>query len=143
MSNEIYSEYVVKYWVEEKTQKQRIRLNQKYTFGAGNRSITGICSDQKKEAGAFFEVRTSEINSFKRAPKTQMINGHKVVAPRYDEPENSGDIAYWLNPTFREGIQSYNWESLNKSEREALMVNGYHTSKENIIAYANAHRENK
>ena len=48
MSNEIYSEYVVKYWVEEKTQKQRIRLNQKYTFGAGDRSITGICSDQKK-----------------------------------------------------------------------------------------------
>ena len=82
------------------------------------------------------------FDGFTRALKTQMINGHEVIAPRYDMPQRD-DMCFWLKYTNKEGFAQYDAQSLMPVEREALSINGWFDKKENVIAYANALRENK
>ena len=79
---------------------------------------------------------------FTRAPKTQMINGHEVIAPMHDMPK-SEDYCYWLDFSADSGVCSYDAGSLSESEKQSLSINGWFDNKENAIAYAKAHRESK
>ena len=88
-------------------------------------------------------VWTNVIYGIRRKPKTQIINGHEVVAPRYDKPTNSCDVVYWVFPLEQCGFRSCDFASLCISERDALMINGYYTSKEDASAFIKALRDNK
>jgi len=148
MSNEtgkeIYKDYVNKYWFDCNHDQDREELNNQYLFQWTNTEFkTGgsYLEVEEKDKSDFIELKGIQFQFIKRAPKTQMINGNKVVAPRYDMP-TLGDMCFWLKYTNKEGFAQYDAESLMPVEREALAINGWFDSKPDIIAYANAHREN-
>jgi len=79
-------------------------------------------------------VWTNVIYGIRRKPKTQIINGHEVVAPRYDKP-NSGQPIYLYYPLYKEGV-------LHTDHTDNTDF-GWFENKSDAIAYANAHKENK
>ena len=79
------------------------------------------------------------LELFTRAPKTQLINGHEVVAPRYDEPDKGVDIFY-LDFGQDDGIYK---DAYNQMLNTKIQAFGWFDNKPDAIAYANAHRENK
>lgn len=150
MSNEtekeIYKEYcdVIINALDSNIEKERENIkniNKQYLYGT--RSIYDHLNLSESDPCGFFEIMDlTEIELFARAPKTQMINGHKVVAPRYDIP-TFGDMCFWLRCANKEGFAQHNAESLMLVEREALAINGWFDNKSDIIEYAKAHRESK
>lgn len=85
-----------------------------------------------------------DFNLFTRKPKTQMINGHEVVAPRYDLPERDAQC-FWINSiaSATSGYAKCSALSLAEHEKLSLSENGWFDNEKDVIAYANAHRENK
>lgn len=144
MSNEIYKEYVNKYFFGDcKNDSQLQELNGQYLilWDENEGSISGVDYLRRKGYGGYGFIKLTEVE-FKyisRAPKTQMINGHKVVAPRYDMPE-SPCYMFYLDASESDGLKRC-WSDSNESQY--LFDNGWYSTKPDAIAYANAHRESK
>ena len=81
--------------------------------------------------------------SFTRKPKTQMINGYEVVAPRYDEPTNKDEPMFILYALDLCGFTAVFWHGLDAIKREAILKNGWFDNSDDAENYANAHREGK
>ena len=78
---------------------------------------------------------------FKRAPKTQIINGHEVVAPRYDSITNcTNDEICVFSSSEEDGVCQLNINIDNTSYCSSF---GWFDSYGVCLAYANAHREDK
>lgn len=139
MSKEIYKEYVNKYFFECKSEKDRIELNQQYLYEYSDFSSSFAIRNDSQYPSAFVDLHCSNYESVKRKPKTQMINGHEVVAPIYDSAKN-GEIIYVFYPFKENGIKSvvYSPNMIFTCKKF-----GFFYDKERAIAYANAHRENK
>ena len=68
-----------------------------------------------------------------------MINGHEVFSPIYDSAKN-GEIIYVFFPFTENGIKSVTY---SPNMIFTCRKFGFFYDKEDAIAYANAHRENK
>lgn len=130
MSKEIYKEYVNK-WIDEEDRLKKCEINDLYLF-CGHPIRVNAKEDLLVIAYDFERVT--------RKPKTQMINGHEVVAPRYYEPK-VGDTVYTHNPWHRDGVNET--EVANYHKISNIAKGGWFDNKEDALAYANAHRENK
>ena len=135
---EIYKEYLCK-WVDAENLNEMVKINESYVFD-GRNMVEHLAAD--KFCNYSMAVINDVDDSFKRAPKTQMINGRKVVAPRYDMPK-TGEQCYWLNLGYTQGFQTYDAESMSYKEKRVLKLNGWFDNENNIVAHVNAHRESK
>ena len=149
MSNEtgkeIYKEYVNKYWFDCKHDQDREELNNQYLFQWTNTEFkTGgsYLEVEEKDKSDFIELKGIQFQFIKRAPKTQMINGHEVVAPRYDMPSGGGECHY-MNFMQIDGVQSVAVERMGPTSKGLASKFGWFDSHRGAIAYANAHRESK
>lgn len=92
---------------------------------------------------SFMLIPSMYYDSFTRKPKTQMINGHEVWAPRYDVPTNTSEPMFILAPLEIHGFDDVFWCDLDSIKREGVLRNGWFDNSDNVENYANAHRENK
>ena len=148
MSNEtgkeIYKDYVNKYWFDCKHDQDREELNNQYLFQWTNTEFkTGgsYLEVEEKDKSDFIELKGIQFQFIKRAPKTQMINGHKVVAPRYDDDFTLEVFA--LDFIEESGVFQRTRGSLTLANKSGLKLNGWFGNEKHAIAYANAHRESK
>ena len=111
---------------------------------SGSEIISGdeLLNRRNLKSCDFIELYGENVSFIRRKPKTQMINGHEVVAPRYDIPPKD-EHCFWVCSSYLSGFGSYDSGSLSKSEKEALAINGWFDNEKDATAYANAHRENK
>ena len=85
----------------------------------------------------------SSESIIKRKPKTQMINGHEVVAPRYDDDPMFEGKYFWYDPTQNRSFSCKEAELITDCERGNLARNGWFEYVDDVEAYAKAHRESK
>ena len=142
MSNEsgkdFYAEYCINH-IKCESREARLLINEQYIFSS-QQTIKEALKGLGFQDWELISLSTNiEIETFKRAPKTQMINGHKVVAPRYDEPDKGVDIFY-LDFGQDDGIYK---DAYNQMLNTKIQAFGWFDNKPDAIAYANAHRENK
>ena len=140
MSKEIYKEYVNKYFFECESEKDRIEVNRQYLYCYGDFSGS-FAIYHSEHPYVFVDLHNSDYECVKRKPKTQIINGHEVVAPRYDMPEHREDIIV-MNFFSENGI-----EVIDFSEKTMRAVTSWGwfsaDNTKDAIAYANAHKDNK
>lgn len=84
-----------------------------------------------------YSIASLNCAGFKRVPKKHNINGHEVIAPRYDMPK-VGDQCYWINLCYTQRFATYDAESLNEKERIVLTNNGWFDNEKDIVAYTKA-----
>ena len=142
---EIYKEYVNKYFFECKNCSERGELHERYLFveSDGLKMTFNELNRESAEVGRsdFVILLNSDFNNITRAPKTQWINGHEVVAPRYDDDFTE---AFWvLNGYNEKGVGCLISSSYNREKLKGIAINGWFDNEDDAIAYANAHRESK
>ena len=147
MSKEIYKEYLEKFWIECKNSEERRQLNNMYHYKwSGSEIISGdeLLNRRNLKSCDFIELYGENVSFIRRKPKTQMINGHEVVAPRYDLPERDAQC-FWINSiaSTTSGYAKCSALSLAEHEKLSLSENGWFDNEKDVIAYVNAHRENK
>ena len=91
-------------------------------------------------------IINADFGMFTRKPKTQMINGHEVVAPRYDIPSSNSTLLIF-HPVAEDGLKVITGESYQKCDWHKFGFGYfiYDSDEDYEIAkeYANAHKENK
>lgn len=144
MSEEIYREYVNKYFFECKTAEERGMLNKKYLWGEKTyKTIFDKNLEFTAKGGhAFFILNNSEFEFISRKPETHIIRGIEVVSPRFDSPSNC-QFCYWINCISEAGIAEYDTESLSKPEKIIIANNGWFDNIDHAEAYVKALREGK
>lgn len=137
MSKEIYKKYLCE-WVDAENLDEMAEVNRAYLYDGV--SLFNKLTGEDKQSH-YMAVINDVYELFTRKPKTQMINGHEVVAPRYDEPEHRMDIIV-MNCFSENGIEIINFSA--KTMKAVTIWGWFSTDNEDdAIAYANAHRENK
>ena len=145
MSNEtgeeIYLEYIGKFLkIRNLPREDRVQLNKEYRFEG--ESCYEFKAMRTEDCADFINLAScTYLDSFKRAPKTQMINGHEVVAPRYDSIMNcTNNEIFVFSSSEKNGVCRLNINLDNTSYRSNF---GWFNAYDVCLAYANAHRESK
>jgi len=147
MSNEtgkeIYKEYVNKYFFGDcKNDSQLQELNGQYLilWDENEGSTRGVDYLRRKGYGGydFIKLKEVEFKYISRAPKTQLINGHEVVAPRYDDDYLTKNNIWVFSPLSIGGVANFIVKINNLGGVEKF---GWFDNEKYAIAYANAHRE--
>lgn len=135
MSKEIYKEYFND-WINAADEEEQIAVNKNYIWGGrtiADNNEMGSCDES-----CFFGLVTENLLQLKRKPKTQMINGHEVVAPKYGTPTEALEFVFVFDPA-NGCTKSYR----SRIEWRTNFRFGYFENEKDAIAYANALRENK
>ncbi len=136
MSKEIYKEYFND-WIKAVGEEKQIAVNKNYIWGG--RTIAEHNEMSSSDEDCFLGLVTNNLLQLKRKPKTQMINGHEVVAPRYDLPAQKTEMFY-LDFAEKDGVIN---ETYNELLHPYIHLFGWFDNIDDAIAYTNAHRENK
>lgn len=133
MSKEIYREYVNK-WIDADDILEQREVNDLYLFCG-----EPIRVNTKED----LLVISSGFDRVTRKPRTQMINEHEVVAPRYDEPTNKEEPMFILYALELCGFTDVFWYGLDTTKREAILKNGWFDNSDDAENYEKARRENE
>ena len=121
---DIYKEYLCK-WVDAGDHDARSELNEKYLFKG---------EKIEKDFGLF--ALGGLYQEFTRAPKMHNINGHEVVAPRFESAKN-GELIYVYFPFSDDGIKAVRYKP---NMIFTCSKSGFFYDKSEALAYVKALR---
>lgn len=134
MSKELYKEYVSD-WVNADSWDKREKINDLYLIDFRTLSYELEC--RGNDRCDMYSIASLNCAGFTRVPKKHNINGHEVIAPRFDMPK-SGRQCYWVDFMIPRTFQTCAASSLTNNERIILVNNGWFDNKKDIVAYTKA-----
>lgn len=129
----MYLQYFTE-WNEAETPEDKAIVNQGWFIGKGGYCFSKVLVDCNLGAGDLFPIESDE--EIARKQKTQIINGHEVIAPRYDEPS---DRFFMFSAISENGIAYIKHNSIDDRLRMVIKKYGWFDNESDAIAYAKAH----
>ncbi len=129
----IYKEYLDR-WINAADEEKQAEINKSYIWSRA--TIFDYNKMHDRDGDCLFGLTFSNLAVFTRASKTQMINGHEVVAPRHDIP--SKGKAFYLDFASSERFAWYASKTLSERVAYLLATNGWFDKEADVVTFANA-----
>jgi hypothetical protein len=133
MSKELYKEYVNK-WIDADSWAKKEEVNDQFLTGI--KTLSDEMEYGECDRCDLYSITNLKFAGFTRAPKKHNINGHEVIAPRYDSdftPE------FWVIDASMDGCVNYlRSTELQQETIFNLVNNGWFDNSKSALAYTKA-----